>query len=190
VVPFSIVALTVLGAPPILVAPHTEDRLVPDSGHRVSEVLTGQDALAHLEWSESPSVRDIFGADVHADPNGGWGRFVRAGEGRRSLGTVKAAAIRAVRYRYYSEHDRWDYRLHFVDASGEEFQLAVVALDFRRRLDAMRDGGVPSARIGPAVQASLQEQTVYLRIGLARGWDKHPDRCYLQVTGVYGFDDG
>ena len=23
--------------------------------------------------------------------------------------------------------------------------------------------------------------------GLARGWARHPDRCYLQITGVYGF---
>jgi hypothetical protein len=33
----------------------------------------------------------------------------------------------------------------------------------------------------------LKEQTVYLRVGLARGWDRQPDRCYLQVTGVYGY---
>jgi hypothetical protein len=26
---------------------------------------------------------------------------------------------------------------------------------------------------------------VALRIGLARGWERHPDRCYLQITGVY-----
>lgn len=32
--------------------------------------------------------------------------------------------------------------------------------------------------------------SIYLRIGLARGWVKHPDRCYLQITGVYGFANG
>lgn len=30
---------------------------------------------------------------------------------------------------------------------------------------------------------------VYLRIGLARGWKKYPDRCFLQITGVYTFPD-
>jgi hypothetical protein len=34
---------------------------------------------------------------------------------------------------------------------------------------------------------TLQRRTVFLRVGLARGWDRHPDRCYLQITGVYGF---
>jgi hypothetical protein len=27
------------------------------------------------------------------------------------------------------------------------------------------------------------------KIGLARGWDEHPARCYLQITGVYTFPD-
>jgi hypothetical protein len=37
--------------------------------------------------------------------------------------------------------------------------------------------------------AALQSAQVFLRIGLARGWEKFPDRCYLQVTGVYSFPD-
>ena len=28
-----------------------------------------------------------------------------------------------------------------------------------------------------------------LRIGLTRGWELHPDRCYLQVTAVHTFPD-
>lgn len=35
----------------------------------------------------------------------------------------------------------------------------------------------------------LGASDVYLRIGLARGWDKLPDRCYLQITGIYTFPD-
>ncbi|MGI6627904.1 MAG: hypothetical protein ACOX4K_06115 [Bacillota bacterium] len=30
---------------------------------------------------------------------------------------------------------------------------------------------------------------VFFRIGLARGWSRYPDRCYLQITGVYTFPD-
>jgi len=30
---------------------------------------------------------------------------------------------------------------------------------------------------------------VFLRIGLARGWDMYPDRCFLQITGIYSFPD-
>ena len=136
----------------------------------------------------SELVRAIFGAEVHADANGQWGRYVRAGGGQRSLGTIQAARVRALRYQHYPERGRWDYRLRFVDTSGEEFQLAVVDLDFRRRLDALRDGGISPDRVATTTLTALQAQTVYLRIGLARGWEKHPDRCYLQITGVYGFD--
>ena len=35
----------------------------------------------------------------------------------------------------------------------------------------------------------LKSRKVYLRLGLARGWHKYPDRCYIQITGVYTFPD-
>jgi len=35
----------------------------------------------------------------------------------------------------------------------------------------------------------LQATRVYLRIGLARHWKRFPDRCFLQITGVYSFPD-
>ena len=188
VAPFSVVELRVGWAPKRLGAPHTEDRTIPDTGHRVVRVLPDEERRAILERSLSRGVRAIFGAEVHAYANGTWGRYVRSGEGQRSLGTIRATAVRGVRYQHYPERGRWDYRLRFSDASGEEFQLAVVDLAFRRHLDALRDGGLSPDRSAATVLATLQRQTVYLRIGLARGWDKHPDRCYLQITGVYGFE--
>jgi hypothetical protein len=30
---------------------------------------------------------------------------------------------------------------------------------------------------------------MFLRIGLARHWEKHPERCHLQITGIYTFPD-
>jgi hypothetical protein len=187
VVPFSVVDLE-LGASPAVTPPHTEDRTVPVSGHRVLEILSEADQADLLEWSASPTVRKIFGADVRSAPDQQWGRFVQYGEGARSLGTVVARRVIDVNYSRFDTSSPWRYRLRFADASGDEFQLAVVALDFRHRLDAMRDSGFPAERIGPSILTLLRNQTVYLRIGLARGWQKYPDRCYLQITGVYGFD--
>ncbi len=186
VVPFSVLELQVDRAPKRLNAPHTEDRMIPATGHRIVGILSDSERQALLDRSLSPSVQAIFGATMHTDPNGHWGRYVRAGEGERSLGTVRVAQTQAVRYQHYPERGRWDYRLRFVDASGEAFQLAVVDLDLRRRLDAMRDGGLPPDRVAHAMVSTLRGQTVYLRIGLARGWETHPDRSYLQITGVYG----
>ena len=190
VVPFSLVELHVGRPPKRLGAPHSEDRIIPSNGHRVLRVLSAEERQSLLERSRSPSVQEIFEAEIRADANGQWGRYVRAGEGRRSLGTIRAQAVRAVRYQHFPERKRWDYRLRFVDGSGEEFQLAVVDLDFRRNLDALRDDGLAVERVGPTILATLRGQQVYLRIGLARGWERHPDRCYLQITGVYGFGEG
>ena len=186
--PFSVVEIEVGSPPHRLVAPHTEDRVVPTEGHRLLRQLPVREQITLLEQSLSPSVRAIFEAEVLNDPNTNWGLYVREGEGVRSLGTVHVTQILAVLYKSFSDKGNWDYRLQFQDASGETFQLAVVDLAFRQRLDALRDGGPsPNAAASQTLQ-TLRQQTVYLRIGLARGWAKHPDRCYLQVTGVYGFE--
>ena len=142
VVPFSVVELDV-GAPVQLVPPHTEDRIVPPIGHRVIQTIPDPGRLAWLEWSESPSVREIFGADVQnaPEPEQRWGRYIRLGEGTCSLGTIRVDRVRAVRYHHYLERGTWDYRLRFNDTSHEEFQLSVVDLAFRHHLDSLRDDG-------------------------------------------------
>lgn len=185
--PFTMVELRVQGLPRTLTPPHMEDRLVPARGHRLVGTLSEWERIAWLESSLAPSVRAIFGGMVHAAPDGQWGRFVRAGEGARSLGTIKSSRVGAVRFAPDPDRGRWDYRLRFRDQTGEEFQLAVTDLAFRRQLDEMRDGGLLPNRVAADTLTTLQQQTVYLRIGLARGWDRFPDRCYLQITGVYGF---
>jgi hypothetical protein len=187
VAPFTVLELQVNKAPKRLSAPHTEDRTIPLKGHRVLSTLSEEEQRALLERTASPSVRSVFGAEIHADPAGQWGRYVRSGEGMRSLGTIRADRVEAVRYHHYPERGRWDYRLRFRDGSGEEFQLAVVDLAFRARLEALRNSGFSADCAAAEVLTALRRQTVFVRIGLARGWDRHPDRCYLQITGVYGF---
>lgn len=190
IAPFAVIELRVGRRPKRAQPPHTEDRETPERGQRVVRSLTSAEQKALLEQTTSPSVRAIFDAELHADPSGPWGRYVRVGEGTRSLGTVRAREITAVRYHHYPDRGRWDYRLRFSDERGEAYQLAVVDLAFRQRLDAMRERGISSNAAARRTQIALSEQAVYLRIGLARGWARHPDRCYLQITGVYGFDVG
>lgn len=187
VAPFAVVDLRVSGMPRGSHVPHTEDRLTPERGQRVQRMLTEQERIELLEHTCSPVVRDIFGAEIHAEPAGGWGRYVLSGQGARSLGTVRADEIEDVIYRHYPDRGRWDYRLRFRDGAGEVFQLAVVDLAFRTQLDALRDSGMAPHAVADAMRDGLRGQQVYLRVGLARGWDKHPERCYVQLTGVYGF---
>ena len=190
VVAFSLVNLEVGDSPARIVPPHTEDRSVPSTGHRVIQILPEDDRLRWLKRSESSSVREIFGAEVHGAPESAqpWGRYVLSGEGECSLGTIRARSILAVRYQVHQDSGRRDYRLSFTDGTDEEFQLSVVDLAFRHRLDGLHNGGLTQGQVSSRTLAELRGQTVYLRIGLARGWERHPDRCYLQITGVYGFD--
>lgn len=135
-------------------------------------------------------MREISGAEVRRAPEEHWGRYIQSGEGLKSLGTIRAERIHAVAFFIAQDSGKRDYRLRFRDATGEEFRLSVVALDFRGDLDDLVAGGLFASGAARIMTARLQRQDVFLRIGLARGWDRHPDRCYLQITGVYGFDVG
>ncbi len=156
VAPFVVLELQVNRAPKRLTAPHTEDRMIPLKGHRVLSILSDEDQQALLNRTVSPSVRSMFGAEIHSDPAGQWGRYVRAGEGTRSLGTIQVDCVQAVQYRHYPDRGRWDYRLRFRDRSHEEFQLAVADLESRGRLDALRDRGLSADSAAAKILLGLQ----------------------------------
>ncbi|MBC7263779.1 MAG: hypothetical protein H5T64_05395 [Chloroflexi bacterium] len=52
-----------------------------------------------------------------------------------------------------------------------------------------REQGQKPEEIRAEIKRQLHSATVFLRIGLARGWEKFPNRCYLQITGVHTFPD-
>ncbi len=85
--------------------------------------------------------------------------------------------------------NRWDYRIEFTDGANQSYRLAVTDLAFRYFLDYRRthDNLLPNA-IAQIMTDSLQHATVFLRIGLTRG-GYNPERCHLQITGVYSFPD-
>lgn len=164
--------------------PHTEDWFVrPDV--KISEGLLGlverQDLLRRIL---DPNVAAIFGAEIYHEN----GYFMRGGEGNCSLGTVRVSWLEDVSHRCYD--DKWDYRISFTDCAGNAYRLGVTDLAFRYYIDHLREvKGVECDQIGISLARQLQGSTVYLRIGLARGWEKYPDRCYLQINGVYSFPD-
>src|SRR5207302_900027 len=85
----------------------------------------------------------------------------------------------------------WEYRLTFTDASEQRYKLSVTDLAFRYFLDREREAGRVSGHgFTESVTGVLKSTSeVYLRVGLARNWSKFPDRCYLQVNGVYSIPD-
>lgn len=183
--PFSKVKLDFLERPD-LTPPHTEDHVIDLCSKPCESTLLSTDALLKLlERLNDGYVRDIFGARIiHYD---GW--YLKSGQGRRSLGTIEVADIEDVYYGTDFSGYRTDYRMAFSDGRAA-YRLAITDLGFRYYADSLSSQGWSNERISIYLTVMLSlANRVFLRIGLARGWRKHPDRCYLQITGVYSFPD-
>jgi len=164
--------------------PHTEDWIVRPEYVVLEPLVSEADRWALLNAVEDVSVAAIYGDSLS---RGGF-PHVPFGSGRRSLGTVFATAIRAVRFWFHAEKGNWRYRLHFVDGTGSDYALPVTDLAFRAYLDHLRlVDGLSAVDISARVHAKLgSASTVALRIGLARPQSTdHGQRCSLQVNGIY-----
>jgi hypothetical protein len=162
--------------------PHTEDWLI-DPNHRVLRGRLAPDQQrALLSKTLSVRVADIFGAPIHTDH--GW--YVRAGEGSRSLGTVRLKKIQQITF----DEKYGNYRIAFTDEASRPYQLAVTDMAFRDYTRFLRiKQGLPPDEITGRLTTSLREREVFLRIGLARYWKEFPDQRHLQITGVHAFPD-
>ena len=166
-------------------APHTEDWIIGEV-YREHCGMLDEDRQKHLlKRIADKDVASIFGAPILREE----GCYVESGTGTRSLGTVVPRKIRQVGY-IKRDVGKWDYRLSFTDSAGEGYNLSVTDLAFRYLLDnaRVRKGVAPEESV-KQLTAFLQKSQVFLRIGLSRNWEKHPDRCFLQITGVHTYPD-
>jgi hypothetical protein len=165
--------------------PHTEDWII-DEVYRVHcGMFDSEQQEKLLTRITDNDVASIFGAPILRDE----GCYIEQGTGTRSLGTITPRRIKQV---YYSRRDAgtWDYRIAFTDGTGQVYTLTVTDLAFRYLLDNARvRKEVAPEEAATQLTAFLQKARVYLRIGLSRNWEKHPDRCFLQITGVHTFPD-
>jgi hypothetical protein len=186
--PFARVELELVSMTPE--PPHTEDWIV-DPLHRVSMgMVSVDDRPTFMNRISDPNVEAIFGAHLEYRA---WnsirkGCWIRSGEGTRSLGTVLTRGIQQI-FHYLSDRGKWEYRISFIDQSGTGYELPVTDLAFRYFLDRLREGNGVSPREAAKLVTSLNRRQTYLRIGLARHWEKFPDQCYVQITGVHTFPD-
>lgn len=181
--PFSVIEIDKLEYDPQ--PPHTEDWIIDPTGLRLLEsCLVEERAIKVLFKTLFPDIESIFGAKIDRSH----GCFVLAGEGVRSLGTIRCKSILDVVYEQISPIT-WDYRLIFLDQVGMRYRLAVTDLGYRSYLSHLRACGMSPADVAEEIRVALSGAEVFLRIGLARGWEKYPERCYLQITGVYSFPD-
>jgi hypothetical protein len=190
VMAFSTLRLQLGDAPPDISPPFVEERQAAATGHHTLRKLDLPEIAAFVERTCSPSVQDIFGAQIHLDPGGGKDWYVADGEGERSLGTVKPVEVQSVTVRRNRDEGFMDFRLSFRDASGESYKLTIGDLMAQSFFALLGDAGVSAHEVGRAVRDRLRaEHPQYLRIALSRPADPHPDRCYLQVASVISLHD-
>ena len=178
--PFAVIELDLLEPRPQ--PPHTEDINFDPYSVQYLRPATNREKV--LSWSLYGNVGDIFEQPVQDD----FGFYVLCGQGPRSLGTIRPKIITKV---IYGPDDRgnWDYRLQFVDQASGFYRLKIVDLTWHYYCDSLRGPDSDPAAIAEKLTQILRGSQVYLRIGLARGWKEFPDRCYLQITGIYTFPD-
>jgi hypothetical protein len=162
--------------------PHTEDiRYVENSPSLIRTVKSREQIL---NWSIFESVEAIFEQPVLTD----FGFYIMDCQGPRSLGTIRPRKIIKAKYERGPE-GTWDYRLLFHDRTGEFYRLKITDLTWQYYCQNQRGSNRDQAKIAASLTDVLKSSKVYLRIGLARGWQKYPDRCYLQITGIFTFPD-
>ncbi len=180
--PFARVGFPLLAPRPA--PPHTEDWYVDRAHIEDHGQVNPAEKAGWLSALCEPSVAAIFGAEILRDP----GFYVLKGQGSRSLGTVLVAQLHDASYQYYEKN--WDCRLRFQDCSGETYTLKVKDLSLCAYLDHLREREHMSCeQIGKRLLHLLGTRPCCLRVGLARGWARFPERCYLQITGVFTSPD-
>ncbi len=163
--------------------PHIEDHRYDPASIQWIDKLDEKRRRTVLDRSLFNSVGAIFEEPIHSEH----GHYIMDGRGPRSLGTVRPRRILRTIHEL-GEGSKWKYRLGFVDGDDVTYWLTVTDLTWRYFHDHERQTRTPE-EIAAQITTSLRTSEVYLRIGLARGWEQHPDRCYLQLTGVYTFPD-
>jgi len=186
--PFAVIELELLRPAPDRVPPHTEDWEI-ELAYDYRTELDLVDRFELLHSITSSHLGSVFGAGLRGRQDGS-GLWIQQGTGVRSLGTIHVRRVDEVVFRI-NPNGKGAYRLRFEDETGDDFRLPVTDLAFRMHLDSLlARQEMTTAEAARAVQQSLHDAPdVFLRLGLARYWDQHPDRCYLQVNGVYSFPD-
>jgi hypothetical protein len=93
-------------------------------------------------------------------------------------GSLSGLAIDVDQLRLVDQIYKEDHKLRaelLVD--GHRLNLSIGAKDFRQAFD--KQGLAGAAALLP------KHGRLHVRLGLARAWDGSPDRCYLQVNGLY-----
>ncbi|HCS38712.1 MAG TPA: hypothetical protein DIW44_03900 [Anaerolineaceae bacterium] len=166
--------------------PHTEDWIIADDCIKLTGEVEKAKRQYFLEKLLDPDVESIFGAKIQHIKDEG--TFTNSGEGNRSLGTIRVKRTYLFSNKCF-EDNRHDCRISFLDAADKWYRLKIVDLTFQTYVDHLRSKPLSAEEVSKMIDRTFYRKDIYMRIGLSRGWGMHPERCYLQINGVYTFPD-
>ena len=177
--PFAVVSYTLLnrGNRP---APHTEDWDYHTSSIRLVKTVDMPGRIKILSRMAVSEPEEIFGAPLL---RGKGGHYLPVGAGCASLGTLKPHKVLGVMYKSHGE--KRQYRLGFETPSGNAYWLGVTDLAWRYYLDDLVMRGRSLEQVQQQMTTLVKRRPVWLRLGLANPYPKYPDRCHLQINGIY-----
>jgi hypothetical protein len=168
----NVVRMSASRPPPTFPFPHaTEDRVItPGSAFTVLNKLECPQIVQALAPGISPSLPVVFGGGLIQASSGT--AYVPAGHIGSSLGAVEKTPSDVEVF----ENNKSKLRATIQDG-GEEYDLGITAdaLITRWKASGLR-----------ALAADLKEsKKVHIRVGLSRPFPVIPDKCFVQMNGLY-----
>ncbi|CAN7144744.1 dual OB domain-containing protein [Caulobacter sp. LjRoot300] len=160
------------GVRPETALPHNTEDIVVRGKVRELDKLEGEAFTQVLRRAEALSPEKVFGTDLKFD---GGKAYVPPGA---HCGSLSGLSIDAAQIRLVDQIYKEDHKLRAeLTLDGHRLNLSVGAKDFRQAFD--KQGLAGASALLP------KRGLAHVRLGLARAWDVAPDRCYLQVNGIY-----
>lgn len=176
VVPGVTVRVVAADGPAIGLPPHAkEDQRVSVAGIKVVD----RDLRSWFGAEAPPSARTLADAfEGHLAHNREWrrrthGAHVKVGAETRSLWAIEVRRDRV----QFSESSYGKLKATLHDGA-KRYELPVSS---RALKEAWKNGGV--AGVNGLIPSC---GTLHVRVGLARAFADHPDKCYVMVNGIYG----
>jgi hypothetical protein len=129
------------------------------------------------------SIDSIFCAVIYEN------KYLNHGEGRRSLGTVKMKKCFGIKH-FKKDDEKFNFRIQFSDMKGEVYDLKITDYLFNKYYNTkLNEKKLDPEIICNDILQRFNKLNIFLRIGIARPFEKMFNRCYLQVSGIHSFPD-
>ncbi len=164
--------------------PHSEDvEINRNYKPKLIRYLSEGESKIFLEGTIDESVKSIFGAIIHNN------KYLNHGEGKRSLGTVRMKECFGFTY-FKNDDEKYKIRIQFSDINGDIYDLKITDYIFNNYYNMqIMDKQLSPEIINKDFLSRFNKSEVFVRVGLARPFEKKNNRCYLQVSGIHTFPD-